>query len=133
MKKQLEVIEVPASGKPNWYQGAYCLVFVYSKYKGNFMLKGYRFEVQEYLKENYTHYFVNYTLWSNEGFRSIWSFWKDGYYISQPDRKRTKPDSMYLNKPKYKWSLHNFSKENRVDLKFRRFPKIWIKEFDNLK
>lgn len=133
MKKELEVIEVPASGNPDWSGGAYCLVFVYSKYKGNFVLKGYRKEVKEYLEKNYTHYFANYTLWSNIGFRSIWSFWVQGYYILEPNRKRTKPDKMYSNKPMYKWSLRNFSKENSTNLKFRRFPKMWIKEFDNLK
>jgi hypothetical protein len=133
MEKELKVIEVPASGNPDWYDGAYCLVFVYSKYKGNFVVKGYRGEVEKYLKDNYTHYFANYTLWSSYGFRSIWRFWNDNYHIYQPDRRRQKPDRDYPNKPHYKWRLHNYSKENKISLEFRRFPKRWIKEFDNLK
>jgi hypothetical protein len=133
MEKELNVIEVPASGKSDWYGGAYCIAFVYSKYKGNFVLKGYVDEVKAYLKNNYTHYFVNLTLWSSHGFRSIWDFWKDNYHISQPDRRRVKPVRHYKNKPEYKWVLKAFYKDDNTALKFKRFPKRWIPEFDNLK
>lgn len=134
MNKELKVIEVPSSGNKDWYGGAYCIVFVYSKYNGNFILKGYRDEVSKYLSNNYTHYFANYTLWYKKQFRTIWVFWKSNYYICVPDRHKQKPS--YFNKtprkPEYKWVLTNFSKENNIKLKFRRFPKRWIPEFDKL-
>lgn len=129
-KKELNVIHVPASGVKQWGGGAYCITFVYSKLKGNFILKGYYEEVRNYLKQNYTHYFVNYTMWSEFGFRSTWTFWKDGWYIRQPDRQRTRPCSYHEAIPKYKWELMNFGVDKKF--KFRRFPKRWIKLFDEL-
>lgn len=133
MKKELNVIEVPASGKRSWSGGGYCIAFVYSKYKGNFVLKGYTEEVTNYLQNNYSHYFVNLTIYSNNGFRSIWKFWKNGYYIRQPDRRRVKQNGFYKYETNYKWILKCYSKDNVIMLKFRRFPNRWIPEFDNLK
>jgi hypothetical protein len=133
MEKELKVIEIPASGKPNWSGGAYCIAFLYTKTKGNLIVKGYYQEVEDYIKNDYTHYFVNYTLWSNGQSRSIWSFWADGYYISAPARKKDKPSRFYDNKPSYKWRLRKFFADDKTELTFRRFPKRWIKEFDNLK
>ena len=128
MEKELQVIEVPASGRRNWGGGAYTIAFLYTKKHGNLIVKGYFDEVKEYIKQNYTHYFVNYTLWSNKQFRSIWYFWIDNYYISEPSRKKSNGI-----KPHYKWRLKRFF-SNDVDMmyEFRRFPKRWIKEFDNL-
>ena len=130
MEKELEVIEVPASGRKDWGGGAYCIAFLYTKSKGNLIVKGYFKEVESYVKNNYTHYFVNFTLWSNGESRSIWSFWLDGYYIREPRRRKNKRSS---GKTNYRWVLTGYSKHNREDLSFRRFPKRWIKEFDNLK
>lgn len=44
------VIEVPAEGKKDWSDGAWCLVWVYST-EGNFLLKGYRKECIDYIKK----------------------------------------------------------------------------------
>lgn len=132
MEKELKVINIPASGQKDWYGGAYCIAFVYSKYKGNFIVKGYRKEVKDYIESNYTHYFVNYTLWHHKTFRSIWSFCNEDFYIIQPDRKRTKPTKHNRNIPHYKWRVTNLSKDNTISLEFRRLPKRWVSEFDNL-
>ena len=127
MEKELNVIEVPASGNTDWGGGAYCLVFLYTKHSGNLIIKGYRNEVKEYIEKNYTHYFANYTLWCRGHHRSIWTFWKDDYYIITPARKKSKGKRSTC----YKWVLTNYGK-HEVRLEFRRFPKQWIKEFNNL-
>ena len=53
LNKKYPIIDIPADGKSGMSGGAYCLCFVYSKYKGNFVLRGYMREVEEYLKKNY--------------------------------------------------------------------------------
>ena len=129
MKKELEIIEVPASGRPNWGGGAYCIAFLYTKTKGNLIVKGYYKEVDDFIQKNYTHYFVNFTLWSHGMSRSIWRFWADGYYISDPNRQKSK----HGRNVNYKWKIRSFYQDNKNELTFRRFPKRWIKEFDTLK
>ena len=130
MKKELNVIEIAPTGKKECGGGAYCIAFVYSKFNGNFIVKGYHSEVKDFIAQTYTHYFVNYTLWSAFGFRSIWGFWKSGWYIHKPDRKREKPCSYYKAIPRYKWELMNFGDDKKF--KFRRFPKRWISLFDEI-
>lgn len=125
MKKELNVIEVPASGNKDWGGGAYCIVFLYTKHKGNLVVKGYRDEVDDYIKSNYTHYFANYTLWSEKGFRSIWRFWNDRFYIISPDRGINR----HRSRTNYKWRITNFNKKT---ISFRRFPNRWIPQFDEL-
>jgi hypothetical protein len=134
MEKEFNVIEISPTGNKQWGGGAYTIAFLYTKSNGNLIVKGYYDEVKDYINNNYTHYFINYTLWSKYGFRSIWRFWKDGYYIHQPDRKRDKPTKYYKNTPRYKWEFiyHDVNDVRRV-MEFRRFPKRWIKEFDNIK
>ena len=136
MKKELKIIEVPASGIKDWYGGAYTIAFVYSKNNGNFIVKGYYEEVNTYIEKTYTHYFVNYTLWSSnflheKQFRTIWKFWISKYHIQPPDRKRVKPSPYYKNTPCYKWVLSRWGSDFKKE--FRRFPKHLINEFDNLK
>jgi len=122
-KKTLPVIEVPASGVSNWSGGAYTLSFVYSN-KGNFLVKGYLREVEDYIKKNFPRYFVNHTLWKKDFLgrsihRSIWKFWKDGVYVTKPDRRsRSK-----------KWKFTYFS-PNQPKLEFKRLPKSWIPELN---
>lgn len=124
-----KIIEVKASGNPNWYGGAYTIAFVYSN-KGNFISKGYRAEVKEYLKALHGKgykYFVNYTLWSRDFMgrkqhRSIWDFWKEDYSIWSPSK----------NCNGKSWSKWQFRKYGDVEpiKEFKRLPKKWIKEFE---
>jgi len=132
--KKYPVIEVPAAGKSCWSEGAYCLCFVYSKYKGNFVLKGYYREVKEYLKKNYTHYFYNMSLWHKGFNRNIWHFWKKDigiFDVSIRERKRGKKTQV---RP-YSCSYENKFTEEEIKSKtfyFKRLPKRWIPEFDKL-
>jgi len=134
--KKYPEIEVKAEGKTCWGDGAYCLCFVYSKYNGNFVLKGYYREVKEYLKKNYTHYFYNMSLWHKGFNRDIWGFWKKDigiFNVSLRERKKGKKTQV---RP---YSYYG-GEENRISkeelqaktFEFRRLPKRWIPEFDKL-
>jgi len=127
-KKQYPVINVPADGKSGWYNGAWCMVFVYSKNKGNFILKGYYREVFKYLKENHTHYFYYLSMWSPKGNRGYWSFWKDCISIFSPEKSRRRTLREKFQVVKYTKGTHDriFEKE------FKRLPKRWIPEFNKL-
>lgn len=125
--KKYPVIDVPSEGKSGWSGGAYTLCFVYSKYSGNFVLRGYYKEVKEYLKKNFTHYFCNYTLWHRGFNRSIWDFWKERVIIHHPsirDRKKGQKIQVRPYTSEKDWK--------NKDYRFRRLPKRWIPEFDEL-
>lgn len=126
--KQYPVIDVPASGKRGWAGGAYCLCFVYSKYNGNFVLRGYIEEVTDFLKKNYTHYYYNKSLWSDGFNRDIWGFWKKDIGLFSPEKRGD--EKKFVIRPYYK---HDEDKNDveRKTLKFKRLPKRWIPEFDN--
>lgn len=129
LSKKYKVIDVPASGKRGWMGGAYTLTFVYSKHNGNFVLRGYIGEVQEYLKKNYTHYFCNMVLFGGYRYRNIWKFWKDSVGIFEPVIK-----SRYEKRNrKYRVSQYSDlggSSETKTSYEFKRLPKRWIPEFD---
>jgi len=131
--KKYPVIDVPASGKRKWSGGAYTLCFVYSKYNGNFVLKGYHDEVREYLKKNYTHYFCNFSLWYRGFNRDIWDFWKEDISIFEPSRRKRKgAREKYEVRPYSSWFEDDVTTEEKkkMSLKFKRLPKRWIPEFD---
>jgi len=132
LNKKYPVIDVPASGKRSWSGGAYCLCFVYSKHKGNFVLRGYYKEVEEYLKKNYTHYFYNMSLWHRGFSRDIWYFWKDNIGLFEPSkRKRKGVREKFQVRP---YSNYETSAEELKEktFTFKRLPKRWIPEFDTL-
>jgi len=142
--KQYPVIEVPADGESGMMGGAYVLAFVYSKYKGNLVVKGYMREVEQYIKKNIkTHYFVNFSLWYLGSHRDIWKFWKKGIGIHEPRRsskriKIEKKDRKFCVRPYVEWN-YDLNEEEREKqhreadeqaLYFKRIPKRWIPEFD---
>jgi hypothetical protein len=130
-KKTYPVIKVPANGNPDWFEGARTWCFVYSRDHGNFILEGYRKEVEEYLKKNYTHYFCYFSMWHQGHSRGHWHFWKNNIGIFKPskDQKTWK----YAVRP-YTGGDHKLSEEelNKKTFKFKRLPKRWIPEFNKL-
>lgn len=138
LNKKYPVIDIPASGESGMMGGAYCLCFVYSKYNGNFVLRGYVKEVEEYLKKNYTHYFCNLSLWYQGKNRDIWHFWKDKVGIHKPHRE----SKMFKGNDKWKFLVKPYwqcgdSEEEKIkkeeqSMWFKRMPKRWIPEFDLL-
>jgi len=140
--KMYPVIEVKADGKSGMAGGAWCMAFVYTKHKGNFVVKGYVREVEAYIKKNYTHYFYNLSLWHLGSHRDIWHFWKNSVNIYEPDKykKGVKKERLIFRvRPRCDWSWDVSEKEykrqnkeaDKVQLLFKRMPKRWIPEFDN--
>jgi len=140
--KKYPVILVPADGKRGVAGGAWCMAFVYTKYKGNFVVKGYLREVEAYIKKNFTHYFYNLSLWNLGGHRDIWYFWKNSVNIYDPDKYKKgmkKENQMFRVRPRCDWSWDVSEKEykrqhkeaDKTQLLFKRMPKRWIPEFDN--
>jgi len=135
LNKKYPIIDVPASGKPCWWEGAYTLLFVYSKYKGNFVLRGYNGEVEKFLKDNYTHYFCYKSMWCGGESRSHWNFWKKDVSIFEPNYSKKRRGSAGERKfivRQYSnsfWGSEDVEK-NELVLKFKRLPKQWISEFD---
>ena len=124
-KKLYPVIKVPASGKPVWGGGARTMAFVYSRNMGNFILEGFHDEVEAYLKKNYTHYFVNYSLWWHGEHRDIWDFWKDSISIFHPTRKKRDWKIQVRPYSNYQTDKTELAKQT---FKFKRLPKRWIPE-----
>jgi len=135
--KYYPVIEVPADGKKGVIGGAYVLCFVYSKYQGNFVLKGYYREVKEYLKKNYTHYFYNMSMQWMGSHRDFWSFWKSSIGVHEPRKYRkgvSRQDQMFSVRRYVNWDAEDeeHKKADVETLRFKRMPKRWIPEFDKL-
>jgi hypothetical protein len=128
-KKKYPIIKVPANGKPDWYEGARTMCFVYSK-QGNFILEGYRGEVDSYLKKNYSHYFCYISMWHHGQSRGHWKFWKDDVGIYEPSKTNRECKWKYRVIKYDSKSISNRNKKTEIQLK--RLPKRWIPEFDNL-
>lgn len=135
-KGKYPIIDVPANGKPEWIKGARCMMFVYSKHKGNFILRGYLGEVENFVKANFTHYFYYLSMWHDGRSRGYWHFWKNGVSILTPIRKGRNKRWQYIIHKQFNGghynSLAELSSEKEIELKFKRLPKQWIPEFDQL-
>lgn len=127
-KEQLPVIEVPASGKPGWMGGAWCLVFVYST-KGNFLLKGFIEECEKYIKDRNWQCWAIYQLHHGkssphhkENFRTIINTYGCKFEIYGPyfGKRRSSKDWKFTI-----WEKGNSS--NRIYIK--RLPKVF-REFN---
>jgi len=128
--KKYPVIKVNASGISNWYNGARTMCFVYSKYHNNFILKGYRGEVEKYLQKNYTHYFCYYSMWYHGRSRGMWHFWKKDVGIFSPSERNK--DRKYEVRPYSGDNNLTIEEINEKTFRFKRLPKRWIPEFDRL-
>lgn len=126
LNKKYPIIDIPASGNKSWMGGAFSLTFVYSKYGGNFILRGYVGDIDNYLEKNHTHYFCNRVLFGGYNYRNIWSFWKKNVHIFTPDK------SFRFRRKKYEVKEYDYLDkiDNPICFKFKRLPKRWIPEFD---
>ena len=116
--------------KANWPNGAYTLCFVYSN-KGNILIKGYLGDVDleiKKLKAKGYKFFYNLLMFGGGQSRNYWSFYKDGVYIDEPYRpKRGDRNHHYIFK-----TFHHGPNDEKFEIKFKRLPKRWVKELDNL-
>lgn len=132
MNKTLPIVEVPPSGNKNWYGGAFVLAFVISK-RGNFLVKGYRSDVKEFIRENYTHYLVKYTLWHRGEHRTIWEFWKPDVSVFQIFETKGRRGKRSVVKKRfyiYKRLNGSFRKDPNEFLDLRRPLNRWIPELE---
>jgi hypothetical protein len=127
------VIEIAPSGKPSWMGGAWCLVWVYST-EGNFLLKGFREECENYIVEKGWKCWAIYNLYHTkavpfykigkpgENYRTIISTYKCGFEISKPsriDKKKSSQDFKYRIYEKGNWRNSIFVK--RLPTQFVNF------------
>ena len=130
-KKKYPVLRVSATGIGDWYEGARTMCFVYSKHHGNFILEGYRGEVENFLKKNFTKYFCYYSMWSHGQSRGYWRFWKErDVTIMEPSKSRKDWKFKIISRePRY-----SYRQEYKVkaEIHFKRMPNQWIPEFDKL-
>tara|TARA_R110000851_G_scaffold251971_5_gene404520 strand:+ start:15569 stop:15994 length:426 start_codon:yes stop_codon:yes gene_type:complete len=135
--KWKDVREIPASGKRGWMGGAYTIAFVYSN-RGNFIVKGYIREIDEYLsklKDKGYKFIVNKTLWHTDAWtdkkqhRDIWSASSDKTYVHEPDYSRRDKKSRT-----YKWNIYRYhgNGNSKIGVSFKRFPKRWVPELDKI-
>jgi hypothetical protein len=130
-KGRLPIIHISANGHPDWYEGARTMCFVYTKHCGNFILEGYRGEVENYLKEHYTKYFCYVSMWHHGQSRGHWKFWKDrGVIIFEPSKHRKDWKYKIISyEPRYSYRQ---DQKIKAEIHLKRMPKRWIPEFDKL-
>lgn len=127
-KEKFPVIEVEESGKRGWSGGAWCLVWVYAK-EGNFLLKGYIKECEEYIKERNWKCWAIFNLYhtkkapffsSPKKFRTILRTYKCGFEISRPwpgDKRKSADD----------WKIRIYEKGNwKNSFKIKRLPTKFV-------
>ncbi|MEK6828917.1 MAG: hypothetical protein AABY15_02240 [Nanoarchaeota archaeon] len=136
-KKEFPVIEIPASGKPDWYGGAWCLVWVYST-EGNFLLKGFRQECADYIKEKGWKCWAIFNLyhskkdglWSTgKKYRTIIETFKCGFDVYSPSpirvsSRRRNSRKRRVKPADFKYAIRiNGEKENHF---IKRLPQVFV-------
>jgi hypothetical protein len=126
-KQKYQEINVPASGKKQWYGGVFTVAFIYAP-EGNFVLKGFMSEVEEYVRKHFTRYLVHYVLYYKGKTRTILHFSNSlGLHIESPNLKGCDRRTRYEIYP-YGYYVN----PDAVKLKFKRLPQYWLKEYDYL-
>ena len=115
----MKTIEVPNVTKASWYEGAYTLAFIYST-KGNFLLKGYRGDVEAWIKSQNIKYFGKFIMYYHGQKRHMWNT-NTSVYISEPTIKKTQSSIS----AKYHFVIWRSSEET---IKLKRLPKRYIPE-----
>lgn len=121
MNKKLPEIIAPKVSYPCWMNGAFCITFVYSN-KGNFVVKGYSGDIIAYLNDfvfKGGKYFANRVAYPYPEQRNYWFHYKNDIYIREPD----------VRDKQFHFKVFRFG-PNKFELKFKRLPNKWIKEFD---
>lgn len=79
----MKIIEVEKVTKKQWMGGAWTFAFIYSN-KGNFILKGFRADIEEHLKKMNCKYFGNFVMYGPDGKINWWMTNKKNTYITHP-------------------------------------------------
>lgn len=140
-QKKWKEITLPTPGrrkKVQWFDNTYVpytTTFVYSKYSGNFIIRGYSNDVQEYLKKNHTHYFYNMCFISDGRVRAtVWEFWNDNWSIRRTwEFSKKFPGHFILYRRGDGYSHGKKSQGKRKEYRFKRIPSRWIPLMDKCK
>lgn len=132
MKKEFPIIEVPASGKRDWYGGAWCLVWVYST-EGNFILKGFLSDCKKHIENEGWKCWAIFNLYhtksfgrfwcppkDNKGYRTIIYTFKCDFNISSPSFEKSKRTSFRNN-----CRFHIYSGDKKT-IFLKRLPQVFI-------
>lgn len=126
-KTLINEILVPASGKSTMYGGAWCIVFVTSE-KGNFVLKGYMKECEEYIKKlnikcwatfNMYHSKLDMYYGKGSGNRKMIITYNCDFSIAEPSGTK----NGYI-KDRYKFTVYQTNGTPK-------FPKLLLKRLPN--
>jgi len=127
MKRKFTIIDIPAKGKQEWWGGSFTLTFVYAP-QGNFLLKGYKREVDEYMNTHFKRYFYRAVLYRHGENRTIFRFSSEcELHVSEPSLKKRDYNTRFTVTPR-----SYYSNKDAFILRFKRFPTKWIPEFDYL-
>lgn len=116
----MKTIEVPNVTKPSWWLGAWTIAYIYSN-KGNYILKGWRGDVLEYIHNLNIRYFVNFVLYHQGTKRNIWDCSNPNVTIFEP-----KPFKRGKHTAKYHFRVKNYDADKTFKLK--RLPKRYVEE-----
>lgn len=120
----MKEIIVPKVSRPCWENGAFTIAFVYSN-QGNFVLKGYFGDIEEYLKNiPNIKYFARFNFYPNSsGKRGYWRTNNSNVCISSPSLNPKRKS--YISYP-YHFRINN--RNIGKDFKLKRMPNRYIPE-----
>jgi hypothetical protein len=122
------------SSKASYGTEPFAIAFVYSKNKGNWIVKGMAQEVEAYIKNNFDAAVWNMTFWKNGKNRSFWDSTHQIYFHQSQENQRIGKDGIsYLPQPRTLHIVHIQSKNGRYTkiMTVRRLPHKWIPAYDD--
>lgn len=126
-KTKYQEIIVPATGRKSWMGGAYTLTFIYAP-EGNFLIKGYMAEVEEYIKGRFKRCLMRHVLYRERENRTILHFSDScNLFIETPSLRKRNYSPRYTVRP-----YGYYENPDASTFKFKRLPQYWLKEYDYL-
>jgi len=143
MKTQMKEIILETMSLERKTSNAWSIYFVYAP-EGNFVIKGRNDKVEGYVKENFPRCIYHYTYWRDGKCRGGWMSTVKNFLILSPShrqgvQRREKEDynyELYNPRPriqKYEVSVYDPTRRNPTQtMEFRRIPKKWLPEYDEM-
>lgn len=132
LSKFVQTKKEATDGLSKWYVcDAYAIAFVYPKVGEPTVVKGMYEQLKDYVKQNFPIALVNLTLWKNGNSRGYWYFNSNDGFTRSIGKISSKRSLQYS--PKGYRRGYNIRIGGNNTLHFRRMPKKWLKEFDNIK
>lgn len=115
------------------YSEPYTLAFMYNRSGKALLLKGYLTEIKEYIRSMRFTAFVNIRYYLAGRSRGSWELYHKGTKVDGIFVRAPRLDHGYDNEETkwiHKWEVNNY--RTGKSLYFKRLPKRWIPEFDDL-